>query len=92
MGCSGSPFQVACFTPQVTPFSHRLERVRLRFEADAFNLFNHPDFDTPNNNVTFINPSTFVGPPLNPPLGSLGYIQHPIGSPRFLQLNLHLSF
>ena len=29
------------------------ERYQLRFEADAFNIFNHPDFDTPNNNVTF---------------------------------------
>ncbi len=25
----------------------------LRFNFDAFNVFNHPDFDAPNNNVTF---------------------------------------
>ena len=29
------------------------DRFRLRFNIDAFNLFNHPDFDAPNNDVTF---------------------------------------
>jgi hypothetical protein len=66
------------------------ERFRLRFEADAFNIFNHPDFDTPNNNVVFF--PNYAGPPSIPPLGSLGYIQHTLGSSRFLQLNLHLMF
>jgi len=66
------------------------ERYQLRFEADAFNIFNHPDFDTPNNNVTFF--PNFAGPPSIPPQGSLGLIQHTIGSPRFLQLSLHLTF
>jgi hypothetical protein len=66
------------------------ERYQLRFEADAFNIFNHPDFDTPNNNVDFF--PNFVGPPSIPPQGSLGLIQHTIGSPRFLQLSLHLTF
>jgi hypothetical protein len=66
------------------------ERYRLRFNFDAFNLFNHPSFDAPNNNVTFF--PGFVGPPSFPPQGSLGIIQHMIGSPRFLQLSLHLTF
>lgn len=66
------------------------ERMRLRFSADAFNLFNHPDFDTPNNDVQFF--PDYDPPPTVPPTGSLGYIQHTIGSPRFLQLNLHLTF
>lgn len=66
------------------------ERFQLRFEADAFNIFNHPDFDAPNNNVTFF--PNYVGPPSIPPQGSLGIIQHTIGSPRFLQLGLHLFF
>jgi hypothetical protein len=66
------------------------ERFHLRFEADAFNIFNHPDFDTPNNNVVFF--PNYAGPPSIPPLGSLGYIQHTLGSSRFLQLNLHLMF
>ena len=66
------------------------EKYRLRFNFDAFNLFNHPDFDAPNNNVTFF--PYYEGPPSFPPVGSLGIIQHTIGSPRFLQLSLHLTF
>lgn len=66
------------------------DRFLLRFNADAFNVFNHPDFDAPNNDVTFF--PNFSGPPSIPPEGSLGIIQHTIGSPRFLQLSLHLRF
>jgi hypothetical protein len=66
------------------------ERVRLRFNADAFNIFNHPDFDAPNNNVTFF--PNYSGPPSFPPAGSLGIIQHTLGSPRFMQFSMHLTF
>jgi len=66
------------------------ERFNLRFSFDAFNLFNHPNFDTPNNDVDFY--PNFGPPETVPPTGSLGMIQHTIGSPRFLQLDLHLSF
>ena len=66
------------------------DRFRLRFNFDAFNVFNHPDFDAPNNDVTFF--SGFSPPPLFPPEGSLGFIQHTVGSSRFLQLSLHLVF
>jgi hypothetical protein len=66
------------------------ERFRLRFNVDAFNIFNHPDFDTPNNNVTFF--PNYSGPPSIPPVGSLGYIQHTLGSSRFLQFSMHLRF
>jgi Carboxypeptidase regulatory-like domain len=88
------------------------ERFGLRYDVQAFNIFNHPSFDTPNNNVLF-NPS-FRNPPiygplggdpgtvtpcvaatgayLCPPSGQLGLIQHTIGSPRFLQMALHLTF
>ena len=66
------------------------ERYHLKFEADAFNIFNHADFDTPNNDVNFF--PYYYGPPANPPQGSLGVIQHTVGSPRFLQLSLHLQF
>ncbi len=66
------------------------ERFRLRFNFDAFNLFNHPDFDAPNNNVVFF--PNYEGPASFPPEGSLGVIQHTIGSSRFLQLSLHLAF
>jgi hypothetical protein len=66
------------------------ERFRLRFNFDAFNIFNHPSFDAPNNDVTFF--PGFEPPPVYPPQGSLGIIQHTIGSPRFLQFSLHLIF
>ena len=66
------------------------ERFRLRLNFDAFNLFNQPDFDTPNNDVVFF--PGYSPPPSYPPQGSLGVIQHTIGSSRFLQLSMHLSF
>jgi hypothetical protein len=83
------PFQVRFDMTLGKTFAIR-ERYRLRFNVDAFNIFNHPDFDAPNNNVTFF--PNYVGPASFPPQGSLGIIQHTIGSPRFLQLNLHLIF
>jgi len=66
------------------------ERFNLRFSFDAFNLFNHPNFDTPNNDVDFY--PNYEPPATIPPTGSLGMIQHTIGSPRFLQLSAHLRF
>jgi hypothetical protein len=69
------------------------ERSSVRFRAEAFNLFNTPSFDTPNNNVSF-DPS--FDPVHNgfqfPPAGELGIIRHPIGSSRFLQISLSVSF
>jgi hypothetical protein len=66
------------------------ERFRLRFNFDAFNVFNHPDFDAPNNQATFF--AGYSPPPLAVPEGSLGIIQHTIGSSRFLQLSMNLRF
>jgi hypothetical protein len=83
------PFQVRFDMSLAKDFSFK-ERYRLRFEADAFNIFNQPDFDTPNNDVDFF--PYYEGPPSIPPQGSLGVIQHTIGSSRFLQLSLHLLF
>ena len=83
------PFQVRFDMSLAKQFLIK-EHYQLRFEADAFNIFNHPDFDTPNNDVNFF--PNFEGPPSIPPQGSLGVIQHTIGSPRFLQLAVHLAF
>ncbi|HTU33587.1 MAG TPA: carboxypeptidase-like regulatory domain-containing protein [Candidatus Acidoferrum sp.] len=83
------PFQVRFDMSLAKQFA-LTERFGLRFEADAFNMFNHPDFDTPNNDVEFF--EDYEGPVLSTPLGELGQIQHTIGSPRFLQLALHLTF
>ncbi len=83
------PFQVRFDMSVAKEFPFK-EHFNLRFEFDAFNIFNHPDFDAPNNNVTFF--PNYSGPPSNPPTGSLGVIQHTVGSPRFLQMVLHLAF
>ena len=84
-----APFQVR-FDMSIGKTFQIHERYRLRFNFDAFNVFNHPDFDAPNNNVLFF--PFFTGPPSFPPVGSLGIIQHTIGSSRFLQLDMHLTF
>ena len=83
------PFQVRFDVSLAKQFRFK-ERYGLKFEADAFNIFNHPDFDAPNNDVNFF--PDYEGPPSIPPQGELGVIQHTIGSPRFLQLSLHLQF
>jgi hypothetical protein len=83
------------------------ERFVLKYDVLAFNVFNHPSFDIPSNNVDFNpfyeNPPTygFPGYPacdpaseayVCPPKGNLGQLQHTIGSPRFIQMALHLTF
>lgn len=83
------PFQVR-FDMSLSKQFPIKERFNLKFEADAFNVFNHADFDTPNNDVNFF--PNYYGPPSIPPQGSLGLIQHTVGSPRFLQLSMHLAF
>jgi hypothetical protein len=86
------PFQTR-FDFSVAKMFRFTEKVGLRYRAEFFNLFNTPSFDTPNNNVEF--DPTF-DPVHNgfriPPSGRLGIIQHPIGSPRFVQMSLALSF
>ena len=84
------------------------ERFNLRFDVQAFNIFNHPSFDAPSNNIRFnpyyLNPPNYTGYSnftpcvastgayVCPPSGQLGVIQHTIGSPRFLQMALHFAF
>jgi Carboxypeptidase regulatory-like domain/TonB dependent receptor len=83
------PFQFQVDTTLAKEFMIA-EKYRLRLNFNVYNLFNHPDFDAPNNDVTFFN--GFAPPPVFPPSGSLGIIQHTIGSPRFLQLAAHFTF
>lgn len=83
------------------------ERVGLKYEVVAYNIFNHPSFDVPSNTVNFnpfySNPPVYgfgnyapcvasTGAYTCPPTGSLGTLQHTIGSPRFIQMALHLTF
>jgi hypothetical protein len=77
------------------------ERFSLRYDVNAFNIFNHPSFDIPSNSVSF-NPGFCYPPSPNfscsplgysfPPFGHLGTLQHTVGSPRFIQMALHLEF
>jgi hypothetical protein len=77
------------------------ERVALKFQADAFNIFNHPNFDAPNGNFELnacFNPfpcfpdTTQVLSPSSPNPKNFGVIRQTVGSNRFLQLSLHLTF
>jgi len=70
------------------------ERFSLKYDAQFFNLFNHPSFDAPNNNVTldpcFSPTPCYTNPP--PAAQGIGLIQNTLGSPRFIQMALHLNF
>ncbi len=66
------------------------ERFNLKYQADFFNLFNTPSFDAPNNNSE-LNASYSDFPNFSQVPG-FGMIQDTIGSPRFIQMSLHLTF
>jgi hypothetical protein len=75
------------------------ERFALKFQADAFNIFNHPNFDTPNTDFQLngcFNPfPCFITTPLtasSPNPKNFGVISQTVGSNRFLQLSMHLTF
>ncbi|HET6200429.1 MAG TPA: TonB-dependent receptor [Candidatus Acidoferrales bacterium] len=70
------------------------ERFHLRYDAQFFNLFNHPSFDAPSNNVSLNNCFSPMPCYQNPPASSqgIGLIQGTLGSPRFIQMALHLTF
>ncbi len=78
------------------------DRYALKFQADAFNIFNHPDFDAPNGDFALngcFNPfpcfpsnMTQILTPANPNPQNYGVIGQTVGSNRFLQLAMHLSF
>jgi len=72
------------------------ERFGLQYEFDAFNVFNHASFAAPRNSTSLYN---FTAIKNNVPIGvssanagSMGIIQNTIGSPRFLQMSVHLTF
>jgi len=77
------------------------ERVALKLQADAFNIFNHPSFDAPNGNFAlnacfnpfpcFPDPTTILSQ-ATPNSSNYGVIRQTVGSNRFLQLAAHLTF
>ena len=75
------------------------ERFMLNLQAQAFNVFNHPSFDTPNTDFALngcFNPfpcfDTTPLTPSSPNTSNYGVITGTVGSNRFLQLAMHLSF
>jgi hypothetical protein len=68
------------------------DRVRLQFRAEAFNLFNHPNFGAIYN-VLSDGPGLFgyAYSTLNSSLGGLNPL-YQVGGPRSLQVSLRLSF
>jgi hypothetical protein len=67
------------------------ERVILKFQADALNVFNHPSFDVPVNNISQYSVSNGV-PTVRTPPATFGMIQHTLGGPRTMQFALHINF
>jgi hypothetical protein len=72
------------------------ERFGLKYEFDAFNVLNHASFAAPRNSTSLYNSTVFKN---NVPIsvssanaGSMGNITQTIGSPRFLQMSVHLTF
>jgi hypothetical protein len=96
-----APFQTRFDLSLVKNFKFG-ERYALKFQADAFNIFNHPSFDAPNGNFElngcfnpypcFPDPTQILAPPAHLNSKNFGVIRQTVGSNRFLQLAMHLTF
>ena len=96
-----APFQTRFDFSVIKNFKIK-ERFALKFQADAFNIFNHPSFDTPNSNFAlnacfnpfpcFPSDMTKILSPGSPNTKNYGVIRQTVGSNRFLQLAMHLTF
>jgi hypothetical protein len=89
------PFQ-SRFDMAITKRTKLGENHNLDFRAEAFNIFNHPDFDVPSASTSLLN-YTRSGNVLKvvgyrTPPASLGLIQQTLGGPRVLQVSMHLNF
>jgi hypothetical protein len=69
------------------------EKLSLRFQVDAFNVFNHASFDAPNVGSSLYNTNLTTNVPTpRAPSTSFGLASRTLGSPRFLQLSMKLIF
>jgi hypothetical protein len=89
------PFQTR-FDVALRKDTRLTERFGLKYEFDAFNVFNHASFAAPRNSTSLYNTTVIKS---NVPVsvsstnaGSMGNITQTIGGPRFLQMSVHLTF
>lgn len=68
------------------------ERLSAKFQADLFNVFNHPSFDVPNVGSAGLYSVSSGVPTQRAFASSFGFVNRTIGSPRIMQLSLHLIF
>jgi hypothetical protein len=74
------------------------ERVNLDLRWEVFNVFNHPDFDVPSVSTGLYTNLVRSGNAIkgitlrDPKTTTLGLIQQTLGSPRIMQLSMHLTF
>lgn len=73
----------------------RWESARLKIGVQAYNLFNHPNFDQPVNDLANTNPATGFGHinrTVNPPTSILGSFLGGDASPRIIQMKVTFEF
>jgi hypothetical protein len=89
------PFQ-SRFDMALMKHTRLRENLNLDFRADAFNIFNHPDFDVPSNSTSLYSVTrsgnALTKVTVRTPSATFGLIQQTLGSPRVLQLSMHLVF
>jgi hypothetical protein len=68
------------------------ERFTLKFQADAFNVFNHASFDAPNVGSAGLYSVSSGVVTQRAFTSSFGYVNRTIGGPRSMQLSLSLMF
>ena len=67
------------------------ERVLLKLQADLLNVFNHPSFDVPVDNISQYSVTNGV-PTVRAAPATFGFIQHKLGGPRTMQFALHINY
>ena len=89
------PFQ-SRFDMALTKRTRLGENRNVEFRAEAFNIFNHPDFDVPSASTSLYSVTktgnVIKGVTVRAPSATLGLIQQTLGGPRVLQLSMHLDF
>jgi len=65
--------------------------IGIRYSAEFYNITNHGSFDVPNNSVSLYSVSNGKVT-VRAPSSTAGYISRTIGSPRFIQMSLRMTF